>query len=340
MIQQITSSTTWSSAWSGVNSYTQQPHELALRNNESGTTGSFAGIFFKSGDVTTNSQIGSARIAATQDAAFATSLRFSTRGGSTQTTMNERFTIKFNGNIGVNVTNPQHRLDLSSPDRADAVRISDGSTTSNNNEIKLGYYTEPDSDITTLISGSNFGSIITGGANGHLIMGLRDNDANDCFAILSGWDGSTHFMDAANTTGFRKLVAKFTNKGLASINGDIDSNYNLIVRGSFAAESKSFVIDHPTKEGYKLRYGSLEGPEHGVYVRGRVANGVIELPDYWTALVNEDSITVQLTAIGDSGNRWVVDVADNKVTTGGGEAFYLVQAERKDVESITVEYEV
>lgn len=340
LIQEITSSTTWSSAWGGVNSYTQQPHELALRNNESGTTGSFAGIFFKSGDVTTNSQIGSARIGATQDAAFATSLRFSTRGGTGFTNMYERFTIKFNGNIGVNVTDPQHRLDLSSPDRANAVRISDGSTTSSNNEIKLGYYTTTDSDITTLISGSGFGSIITGGANGHLIMGLRDNDANDCFAILSGWDGSTHFMNASNTTGFRKLVAKFTSKGFASINGDIDNNYNLIVRGSFAAESKSFVIDHPTKEGYKLRYGSLEGPEHGVYVRGRVANGVIELPDYWTALVNEDSITVQLTAIGDSGNRWVVDVADNKVTTGGGEAFYLVQAERKDVETITVEYEV
>jgi hypothetical protein len=46
-----------------------------------------------------------------------------------------------------------------------------------------------------------------------------------------------------------------------------------------------------------------------------------------------------LTAIGDSGNRWVIDVADNKVTTGGGDAFYLVQAERKDINKLEVEYE-
>ena len=339
LIQQITSATTWSSAWGGVNSYTQQAHELALRNNQSGTTGSFSGIFFKAGDSTPNQLIGAARIGCTWDGSYAASLRFSTRGGSAQTSMNERLTIKFNGNIGINVPDPQHRLEVSSPDRSNAVRISDGSTTSSNNEIKLGYYTASDSDITNLIAGSNFGSIITGGANGHIIMGLRDNDANDCLAILSGWDGSTHYMNASNSTGFRKVVAKFTNKGLASINGDIDNNYNLIVRGAFAAESKSFVIDHPTKEGYKLRYGSLEGPEHGVYVRGRVTDGVIELPEYWTELVDENSITVQLTAIGDSGNRWVVDVADNKVTTGGGAAFYFVQAERKDVEQITVEYE-
>ena len=48
-----------------------------------------------------------------------------------------------------------------------------------------------------------------------------------------------------------------------------DTNYKLDVNGALAATSKSFVIDHPTKEGYKLRYGSLEGPEHGVYVRGK-----------------------------------------------------------------------
>ena len=87
-------------------------------------------------------------------------------------------------------------------------------------------------------------------------------------------------------------------------------------------------------------YGSLEGPEHGVYVRGKVTDGVIELPDYWTALVDEDTITVQLTAIGDSGNRWVIDVADNKITTGGGNAFYFVQAMRKDIDKLEVEVEM
>ena len=30
--------------------------------------------------------------------------------------------------------------------------------------------------------------------------------------------------------------------------------------------SKSFDIEHPSKEGKRLIHGSLEGPEHGVYI--------------------------------------------------------------------------
>jgi len=115
--------------------------------------------------------------------------------------------------------------------------------------------------------------------------------------------------------------------------------HTLTVNGTFSAKSKSFLIDHPTKENYKLQHGSLEGPEHGVYVRGRVKDGVITLPDYWLQLVDEDTITVQLTGIG-PGERCVIHIGDNKIVTGGGDAFYLVQAERKDVPKMEVEMEV
>jgi hypothetical protein len=92
---------------------------------------------------------------------------------------------------------------------------------------------------------------------------------------------------------------------------------DLTVSGSISATTKSFVIDHPTKEGMKLRHGSLEGPEDGVYDRGRLTGEtVIELPDYWTGLVHEDSITVQLTAMGGKADLWVESIADNKVTVG------------------------
>ena len=116
------------------------------------------------------------------------------------------------------------------------------------------------------------------------------------------------------------------------------SDYKLQVAGAFAATSKSFCIDHPTKENHNLVYGSLEGPEHGVYVRGK-ASSVIELPDYWTALVDEDSITVQLTAIGDH-RTWVEKIEDNKVFIGGGESFYFIQATRKDIAPLEVEVEL
>ena len=114
------------------------------------------------------------------------------------------------------------------------------------------------------------------------------------------------------------------------------------VQGTLSATSKSFVIGHPTKEGMKLRHGSLEGPEDGVYVRGRLTSEtVIELPDYWTGLVHEDSITVQLTAMGNKADLWVESIADNKVTVGCDtevDCFYFVQATRKDVDAWDVEY--
>lgn len=72
------------------------------------------------------------------------------------------------------------------------------------------------------------------------------------------------------------------------------------VAGTITAQTKSFTIDHPTKRGKLLIYGSLEGPEHGAYHRGR-ARGEgevrVELPEYWHALAGAD-YTVQITAYG------------------------------------------
>jgi len=119
--------------------------------------------------------------------------------------------------------------------------------------------------------------------------------------------------------------------------------YNLHVVGDFAATSKSFVIDHPTKSGKKLRYASLEGPEQGVYVRGRSQEAVIDLPDYWTGLVDEESITVNLTPIGHSAAPRVESIANNVVNVfskeeGELDYYYTVYAERKDIEKLVVEY--
>ena len=116
-------------------------------------------------------------------------------------------------------------------------------------------------------------------------------------------------------------------------------------QGNLAATSKSFLIDHPTKEDHTLRYGSLEGPEHGVYVRGKLENGkTIELPDYWLELVDSNTITVQLTSIGSHQNLYVKDIVDNTVIVGNSNlltskvtCFYFIQAERKDIDSMVVE---
>ena len=126
--------------------------------------------------------------------------------------------------------------------------------------------------------------------------------------------------------------------GKVGINQATPATYQLEVVGSFAATTKSFVIDHPTKEKHKLRYACLEGPENSVYVRGKTSDSVIELPDYWTGLVHDDSITVNVTPIGNH-KVWVESINNNSVTIGsdGSEYFYTVFAERKDVDKLEVE---
>ena len=83
----------------------------------------------------------------------------------------------------------------------------------------------------------------------------------------------------------------------------MNSSGDVTFTGKISATSKSFLINHPTKDNKKLQYASLEGPENGVYIRGKFQGGkyqdnIIDLPDYWVGLVHEDSITINLTPIG------------------------------------------
>ena len=109
--------------------------------------------------------------------------------------------------------------------------------------------------------------------------------------------------------------------------------------------AKSFDIEHPSKEGHRLRHVCVEGPTSDVYVRGRLKDkNVIELPEYWKGLVDSDSITVQLQPIGDrhfhlniaevDNKKIVVKEADDKPI----DCFYHVYGERKDVEKNIAEY--
>ena len=124
----------------------------------------------------------------------------------------------------------------------------------------------------------------------------------------------------------------------------VENSGNVTVAGAISATSKSFVIPHPTKENKTLRHGSLEGPEHGVYVRGTLQDsGVIELPDYWLGLVDEDTITVQLTGKGRFQRLYVDKIEDNKIYVENEKmhsinCYYFVQAERKDIDKMVVEY--
>jgi hypothetical protein len=124
---------------------------------------------------------------------------------------------------------------------------------------------------------------------------------------------------------------------------NMESVFTVDISGNLSATTKSFDIEHPTKEGMRLHHGVLEGPEHAVYIRGKSNSYIIELPDYWEGLVHEDTITVQLTPIGGQNDMWIENIEDNKVYINCEremkQYFYFIQAERKDIERFEVEYD-
>ena len=112
----------------------------------------------------------------------------------------------------------------------------------------------------------------------------------------------THSTDDSSTS-------DFFIRGLTS--GDV-SKFSVDANGNLRATTKSFDIPHPTKEGMRLVYGVLEGPEHGVYHRGTVeGKGIIKvmLPEYWSKLVCPD-YSVQLTSWGNYGVHIVEKTED------------------------------
>ena len=124
--------------------------------------------------------------------------------------------------------------------------------------------------------------------------------------------------------------------------------------GAADGRPKPFDIQHPTKgKGHRLRYACIEGPEVGVYHRGRLKeSNVIELPYYWKDLVDENSITVQLQPIGSNqnlviqefNNEFIVIAEDSTNTDlitdlSTIDCFYHVYGERKDINPLITEYE-
>ena len=96
----------------------------------------------------------------------------------------------------------------------------------------------------------------------------------------------------------------------------------------------AFDIPHVKKKGKRIRHIITEGPEAGIYVRGKLkGSNIIELPEYWDGLVDPDTITVTLTQIGTSQDLIVQDIVGRVVIIKSGtneniNCFYEVWAAR------------
>ena len=142
-----------------------------------------------------------------------------------------------------------------------------------------------------------------------------------------------------NSSGNNRII---TSVDSDTVQGESNLTFDgstLSVNGTLSATRKSFDIQHPSKPNKRLVYGSLEGPEFGVYIRGKVdGDNKIPFPDYWVDLVDMDTLSVHLTPINSEKSIYFT-FSDNKYIYINREAefFYFVCAERKDIDRLQVE---
>ena len=187
---------------------------------------------------------------------------------------------------------------------------------------------------------------------------VGDDEAYDTITatVMIGTEQNTdtkeHPKESLHVKGDVKIEGDTDQTGEITVSENITTNAHFV--GDITKTSgtppgcKAFDIPHPTKDGQRLRHICLEGPESAVYIRGRVNNGlnVIDLPAYWSGLIDYETITVQLTAYGSHQNVIVKRISPIEqriyLQAQGGmpvDCFYHIMAERKDIEKLIPEYE-
>lgn len=179
-------------------------------------------------------------------------------------------------------------------------------------------------------------------------VGINKNDAAyELDVVGSGHFTGDLYVDQNVGIGTNTPSTQLDVSGSGNFSGDVT------IDGHLSASTKSFLIDHPTKKGKKLQYGSLESPYHGVRLTGKdkLQQGIctVKLPCYLKKLVKEDEINIQITNYKHGKTIYVDEIniaknffvvrADRCKSLGDLEFFWSFTAVRKDVPELLVEKE-
>ena len=211
--------------------------------------------------------------------------------------------------------------DGTSPTESAGIEVNRGGSTQINTLIRWNE-TDDKWQLSEATTGSaSYKDIIHTGQTGSVTNAMLGGSiANNKLANDSVTVGTTEIDLGASSTTLAGLTAVTVagtggGSGTTALNitgGDSSaSNPAVNINGHLVAGTKSFNIPHPLLENKRLVYGSLEGPEHGMYARGsydvnderRVV--AIDLPLYWSSMVNPD-YTVSLASYGNY-NVWIND---------------------------------
>jgi hypothetical protein len=169
---------------------------------------------------------------------------------------------------------------------------------------------------------------------------------------ILNWFGVKTLTGAESLTGTKAQAGKEARSGAKVFNGNVIINgkltcNNVSLVGTINVQGwKEFDIPHPTKPNHRLSHACIEGPEIGVYYRGKLKDKtIIELPEYWKGLVDAESITVNLTPHGCyqelfvKSIEWGTRITIQNNSGGPIDCSYVVYGKRKDVPDLEVEYE-
>lgn len=104
----------------------------------------------------------------------------------------------------------------------------DGSVLTVNGTV-IREWSSSDTDINGLLVGSNFGSLIEADANGHFVIGIRDNDTQDSFSVVAG--GGDYYSGNV----YDKLLFQTKVDGTTTIGGTTTISGSLNVTGDVTA---------------------------------------------------------------------------------------------------------
>ena len=300
---------------------------------------------------------------------------------------------EFGGNVGVGTGSPSYKLDVSGTMRVtgasqfasvsgtlgqfNSLTVVNGSTSLAAISGTVGEFTEITASNLVINNGASIYGDTT--ITGFIRHGNNTIDLFDNMVFKAGYTQSNfNFRDASNNSllyisqsgdvgiGTTSPGAKLDVNGTTNLRNDLTVTGSLLLSGSLhyvagnvdisgtlSATAKSFDIEHPTKEGMRLVYGSLESPYHGVRLTGESCltkgESKVFLPDYISSLCKQEDSSVQITNIKHGKVLWVEEINieknyfiikadieehDNKLYN----FFWSFTAIRKDIEDLVVEY--
>ena len=155
-------------------------------------------------------------------------------------------------------------------------------------------------------------------------------------AGAQGADGVAGAQGATGPAGPQGLLLTLSSSGDTSLNTVI---YNSADSSFYYSSSKTFVIDHPMDENKYLVHACLEGPEAGVYYRGKseIINNefaTITLPEYVELLAHDFTIQVSPVYCGRKMEQlYFSEIVNNSFNVYGENCkfHWLVHGKRHDI---------